>query len=271
MLRFSCNGHHIITTQKIATTSLKKFFAENTDYVEIEQKDFITDDQDSINDTYTFIVRDPYKRYISGVAEIINESVIHGIPGYEKSKTLVVYDTKTKEPSSIYKTFNNLDFVSEKLDWLFNMARGDFTFGNDAHVINWLFNILIKICKGYSVEIVDINDLDSWIDLNFDVKLQHEYKKEKNFKNIVKDILEDNEKYNNLKYYLLSEINTYQWLTDPSFKNLSAFDRENKAKDLLIETVGNVFGHETFQHHHLIFFKEHIEFCNNLIEELEEI
>lgn len=270
MIIFSYNGHHIVTSQKIASTGLKSFFEQNTSYKKTELPSFVDEHSDTINDVYTFIVRNPRQRYISGLCEVLQGTVFYGIENF-KNTTLHKVDIENKNSESAQRLFDDFQYVENKMNWLMKIVRNDLSFGNDPHTENWLYNILIKLIKGYSVEIIDLTDLDNWVNLNFDLPMSKDYVKSKKFKNNIEQYIQDNESFVNFKYYILSEQNTYDWITSETFKNLSIYDKENKAKDLIIETMGNVFGHETFKNHHNLFYKEHLNHLQDILDEIEEI
>jgi len=270
MIIFSYNGHHVVTSTKIASTSLISFFEQNTSYKKTILESFINEHSDSLNDVYTFIVREPRQRYISGLCEVLQNTVFHAIETFDNT-TLHKVDKENNISESAQRLFDNFKYVENKMNWLMKRVRNDYSFGNDPHTENWLYNILIKICQGYSVEIIDLKDLDNWIDMNFNLPVAKEYVKSKKFKNNIDQYIQKNESFENFKYYILSEQNTYDWLTSESFKTLPAYDKENKAKDLIIETMGNVFGHETFKDHHNIYYKDHLSYLQNFLYEMDEI
>jgi len=248
MIYFSCNGHHLVTKHKIASTSLKKVFENNKDFTIITKRNIMFLDYENFQkDSFSVVVRNPYERYLSGLVEVLTRA-----PFYTKLEHL-----------------KNIKFTTKHLEDVLKVVRKDYSFGNDTHVENWLDFVLVLICKGIDVEIIDLNDLNNWIEQKYSIQLPKVHSKPKHVLNVIDSVIKDTELFELHDYYLLSETNIYNWLTSENFKKMSLKDKQTKARDLLTETINNLFGHELLTKLHSKSLEQKLDFIKYVLKETE--
>lgn len=269
--------HAVVTACKVASTSLHEFFTD-TDYIEIDHRrdkgfvsksqfmhDFITKEFCEKFDKFTFVVRDPEKRYYSGVGEVMKR--IFFIPEDQLDGThwvLRSFNKNNFKVDHISKTFEQQRFSQNILKTLIRQNSNDYSFGLDPHVSNWLVNILVPILAGKEVEVILLKDLDNWAENNFNRIPSNRNKTPNEFKGIVERCISSLENFDKLNYYLLSEKHIFNWITSEDFKTLPNKEKIEQVKDLLRENIFNKNGFVTYL--------DDTQVINNaLIENLEKI
>ena len=251
--------HAVVTACKVASTSLQEFFID-TDYLEIVHQrkqgivskkqlmhDFLSKEFCEKFDKFTFVVRDPEKRYYSGVGEVLKrlyfipDNVLDEIHWLPRS-----FNKNNFKVDHISKAFEQYNFCKIILKNLLEQNSDDYSFGLDPHVSNWLVNILIPIIAGKEVEVVMLKDLDAWSESNFNKIPARSNTTSNEFKGIMERSIHSLKGFTNLNFYLLSEKNIYNWVTNEDFKYLSDTEKTKQAKDLLRENIFNKNGFVTY-------------------------
>lgn len=251
--------HAVVTACKVASTSLQEFFI-STDYLEkshprsqrvtskrVLMHDFLTKEFCKKFDKFTFVVRDPEKRYYSGVGEVLKrlyfvpENVLDEIHWLPRS-----FNKNNFKVDHISKTFEQYNFTKIILKNVMRQNSNDYSFGLDPHVSNWLVNILVPILEGKEVEVIMLKDLDHWSESNFNKIPAVRNKTSNGFKGMLERCIRSSENFTNLDYYLLSEKHIFNWATNEKFKTLSNTEKKKQAKDLLRENIFNKNGFVTY-------------------------
>lgn len=268
--------HVVVTACKVASTSLQEFFTD-TDYMGISQKrnqgvtskkelmkDLLSKEFCNKFDKFTFVVRDPQNRYISGVGEVlkivwlISDSVIDKLNWVPRS-----FNKNNFKVHHISKTFEQQIFTKIILNNLMRQNSNDYSFGLDPHVSNWMVNILVPILAGKEVEIVVVNDLNNWAESNFNRIPTDRNKTSNALKGTVEKCVRTLRCFDKIDYYLFSEKNIFNWVTSEDFKSLSNTEKIKQAKDLLRENISNKNGFVTYINDTMVI-------NNTLIENLEK-
>lgn len=253
--------HAVVTACKVASTSLVEFFM-STDYLEISHlwkqsqgfvskkqlmHDFLTKEYCEKFDKFTFVVRDPQKRYYSGVGEVLKrlyfipDNVIDELGWLPRS-----LNKNNLKVDHISKTFEQYVFSKMVLENLLNQNSNDYSFGLDPHVSNWLVNMLVPIIEGKEVEVIMLKDLHDWAESNFNRIPATKNLTPTGFKGVMERCICSLKGFTNLHFYLLSEKNIYNWATNEDFKYLSDKEKIKQAKDLLRENLFNKNGFITY-------------------------
>ena len=251
--------HAVVTACKVASTSLQEFFTD-TDYMEISHRrsqgivsktqlmhDFITKEFCKKFDKFTFVVRDPEKRYYSGVGEVmkrlffIPDNILNEMNWLPRS-----FNKNNLKVDHISKTFEQQYFSKVILKTLMKQNSNDYSFGLDPHVSNWLVNILVPILAGKEVEVILLKDLDNWAENNFNRIPSNINKTPNEFKGTVERCISSLQNFDKLNYYLLSEKHIFNWITSEDFKTLPNKEKIEQAKDLLRENIFNKNGFVTY-------------------------
>lgn len=100
------------------------------------------------------IVRDPWRRYVSGIKEIIQDSV----SSLGNDMFYTVWQHLMNNPAVLEEHINRLFYLSE---YKAN-GRPQFAIHDNYHVRNWLHEVEILV-KKYNAEIILSDDLDQFI------------------------------------------------------------------------------------------------------------
>tara|TARA_Y100000385_G_C13059840_1_gene623835 strand:- start:397 stop:1227 length:831 start_codon:yes stop_codon:yes gene_type:complete len=265
--------HAVVTACKVASTSLIDFF-DSTDFTRLVVEN--TNSPESVQtipknildnfNKFTFIIRDPKERYVSGIAEVLSRS--HFVPDHLINDRLwnpVAMNKKTLQVDHGYRIFEDYNYCKIKLSTLIKYVSFDYSFGLDPHVENWLINTLPPIVKDKEVEVIHLNDLNNWALHTFDKTPENKNKHSSILKRNMEMCIEELDDYfSDLHYYLFSEIKIFNFLK--IIKSFTKEERIRRAEGLIMETIYNENGHVTIPNHNAIVLKKRFKLIENTIK-----
>lgn len=155
-----------------------------------------------------FIVRNPWKRYVSGILEVLQDSLSIIFSAEEYNKILKEIDDET-----LTNHLDRLYYLSEfkkQSEWHWDKEfpfPSDFALHYNYHTRNWLY----EIEKYDNALIVDTNQLNSYMS-ELEISRQTANVSDTVIKNRVENCLKNTNIYFYIERYLQSEIERYQKL-----------------------------------------------------------
>lgn len=194
----------------------------------------------------TFIIRNPRKRYKSGIRELLwGPHIYDAQPMTDKE----FFESLARHKTTEKRFFLSDDHAYSKAFWensvsfLMGITNGDFSFNNNYHVSNWLHEVLFAIILGYDVNLVKTEDLDNFCKERFKETPTRKNVKDQKINDIFDEIFGDAKLkcFLGLEKYLETELAIYRFLRD-DFADLDIVDRKETALELLYRDMESNFG-----------------------------
>ena len=251
---FSADKSELLYSRgKTGTSTLEDYLKNNFDwnvvpdgqskyFLEVEQMFY----KENISPEITFIIRNPRKRYKSGIRELLwGPHIYNAQPMTDREffELLAIHKTTEKRFFLSDDHAYSKTFWENSISFLIGITNGDFSFNNNYHVSNWLHEVLFAIILGYDVNLVNTEGLDDFFEERFGETPARKNIKDQKINDIFDEIFGDAKLrcFTGLEKYLETELAIYRFLRD-EYSDLDIIGRKEKASELLYTDMENNFG-----------------------------